>query len=107
MEASADSLDPRCPTCNLLLSKTQEACPRCLQKGQIFRRLSGLLRPQLRGALALCCLTILGVTAELIPPKLQQYMVDEILSAPAAGNVGLSAVAKLRNSLVHVEARDA
>jgi ATP-binding cassette subfamily B protein len=34
----------------------------------------------------LCGLTILGVSAELIPPKLQQYMVDHILSAPAAGS---------------------
>ncbi len=103
METNADSLDPpRCPTCNLLLSKTQEACPRCLQKGQIFRRLSGLLRPQLRGALALCCLTILGVTAELIPPKLQQYMVDEILSAPTAGSTAVGGPVDFRTALLVV-----
>jgi len=40
-----------------------------------------MLRPQLRGALILSGLTIVGVCAELIPPKLQQYMVDEILGS--------------------------
>jgi ATP-binding cassette subfamily B protein len=43
-----------------------------------------MLRPQLRGALILSALTILGVCAELIPPKLQQYMVDEILGSQNA-----------------------
>jgi ATP-binding cassette subfamily B protein len=81
----SDPLDPpRCPSCDLRLTTAQESCPRCLQKGQILRRVSELLRPHMRGAIFLSLLTIIGVMAELIPPKLQQYMVDHILGPEAA-----------------------
>jgi ATP-binding cassette subfamily B protein len=57
-----------------------------MQKGQILRRVHQLLRPYRRGAILLCLLTVAGVIAELIPPKLQQYMIDHVLtgSAPSA-----------------------
>ncbi len=80
-----EGLDPvRCPKCQLRLSTADESCPRCLQKGQILRRVSELIRPHMRGAIFLCILTIVGVAAELIPPKLQQYMVDHILGPNVA-----------------------
>ncbi len=87
-----EGLDPiRCPTCRLRLNSKHESCPRCLQRGQILRRVTELLRPHLRGAFFLSALTIVGVAAELIPPKLQQYMVDHILgsqsSQPASSGV--------------------
>ena len=80
---------PRCNGCGLRLEHAHDDCPRCLQKGHILRRLSAMLKPHLRGALALCGLTVVGVVAELIPPKLQQYMVDEILGhqAGASGQI--------------------
>jgi ATP-binding cassette, subfamily B, bacterial len=79
------SLDPaRCPSCQLRLGHEHEFCPRCLQRGQIFRRVTELLRPHLRGAIFLSGLTLIGVIAELIPPKLQQYMVDNILGPQAS-----------------------
>lgn len=71
---------PECPTCKLRLSTKEESCPRCMQKGQILARVSQLLRPYRRGALLLCGLTVLGVIAELIPPLLQQYMIDHVLA---------------------------
>jgi ATP-binding cassette, subfamily B, bacterial len=71
---------PRCPSCSLRLAARDDTCPRCMQKGQILRRVGELLRPYARGAILLCLLTLLGVVAELAPPKLQQYMVDNILS---------------------------
>lgn len=70
---------PRCPSCQLRLSTSEESCPRCLQKGQIMRRVWSLIRPYWRGSVMLCLLTLVGVVAELIPPKLQQYMVDQVL----------------------------
>jgi ATP-binding cassette subfamily B protein len=75
---------PRCGGCGLRLEHAHDECPRCLQRGHILRRVGAMLRPQLRGALILSALTILGVCAELIPPKLQQYMVDEILGSQNA-----------------------
>jgi ATP-binding cassette subfamily B protein len=74
---------PRCPSCSLRLATRDDTCPRCMQKGQILRRVGELLRPYTRGAILLCLLTLLGVVAELAPPKLQQYMVDNILSGRA------------------------
>jgi ATP-binding cassette subfamily B protein len=71
---------PRCRSCDLRLATPDDACPRCLQKGQILRRVGELLAPYTRGALLLGGLTLVGVIAELVPPKLQQYMVDRILS---------------------------
>jgi ATP-binding cassette, subfamily B, bacterial len=76
---------PRCTACGLRLEHAYDDCPRCLQKGQILRRLGEMLRPHARGAFVLCGLTIVGVAAELIPPKLQQYMVDEILGHQSGG----------------------
>jgi ATP-binding cassette subfamily B protein len=76
---------PACPSCGLRLQSAEDACPRCLQKGQILRRVGALLAPYARGSLLLCLLTFVGVVAELVPPKLQQYMVDDILSAKADG----------------------
>jgi ATP-binding cassette subfamily B protein len=55
-----------------------------MQKGRILARVGELLAPYTRGAILLCLLTLLGVVAELVPPKLQQYMVDNILSQSAA-----------------------
>ena len=80
-ELTRDPIDPpRCKACSLRLQTADEACPRCMEKGQILRHILHLLRPHRRGAIFLCALTIVGVVAELIPPKLQQYMVDHILN---------------------------
>lgn len=80
---------PRCNSCGLRLEHAHDDCPRCLQKSHILRRLAAMLKPHWRGAMALCGLTVVGVAAELIPPKLQQYMVDEILGhqAGASGQI--------------------
>ncbi|MFM8415760.1 MAG: ABC transporter ATP-binding protein, partial [Planctomycetota bacterium] len=78
-------LDPlRCPSCSLRLLTADDACPRCLQKGRILRRVADLVAPHTRGAVLLGLLTVVGVAAELVPPKLQQYLVDDILSGRAA-----------------------
>ena len=76
---------PHCPGCQLRLVTADDACPRCLQKGRILARVADLVAPHAHGALALGLLTVVGVAAELVPPKLQQYLVDDILSGrPAA-----------------------
>lgn len=80
-EHAEESLDPpRCPACSLRLAAKDMSCPRCMEKGQILRQISTLLWPHRRGAAFLCLLTVIGVIAELVPPKLQQYMVDHILN---------------------------
>ncbi len=78
---NSDIDPPQCSQCSLRLSSVDEACPRCMQRGHILRRAVELLRPYRRGAILLCLLTIAGVVAELIPPKLQQYMIDYVLAS--------------------------
>ena len=86
---AAEGLDPpRCASCGLRQATRDESCPRCMQKGRIIARVSQLLRPHARGAVGLCLLTLVGVVAELVPPKLQQFMVDDILSARAGEGGG-------------------
>jgi ATP-binding cassette subfamily B protein len=70
----------RCKTCQLRLPPHVEHCPRCLHHSQILGRVWDLVKPQIPGTLLLCALTLAGVAAELVPPKLQQYMVDHILA---------------------------
>jgi len=69
-----------CERCNLKLPVPDEACPRCLPQKAILARLLRMLRPQWPTALAMCGLMLLGVIVELAPPKLQQYLVDDILT---------------------------
>jgi ATP-binding cassette subfamily B protein len=73
-----DSL--HCSKCGLRLSTAAESCPRCLPRRAIMARLWQLMRPQWPNALAMCGLMLVGVVMELAPPKLQQYLVDEILT---------------------------
>jgi ATP-binding cassette, subfamily B, bacterial len=70
----------RCKTCQLRLPPHVEHCPRCLHHSQILGRVWDLVKPQIPATLLLCALTLAGVAAELVPPKLQQYMVDHILA---------------------------
>ena len=99
----AAALDPpRCASCGLRKTTREESCPRCMQKGRILARVSELLRPHASGAIGLCLLTLLGVIAELVPPKLQQYMVDDVLSARALEQTGVDALPDFKTALLVV-----
>jgi len=98
----ADLDPPRCPSCSLRLTTREQSCPRCMQKGRILKRVGALLAPYSRGAILLCVLTLLGVVAELIPPKLQQYMVDSILSRPAADGAAAATLPDFKTALLVV-----
>ena len=68
-----------CAKCGMRLAAAGESCPRCLPRKAIAARLWQLMRPQWPTALAMFGLMLVGVVMELAPPKLQQYLVDEIL----------------------------
>jgi ATP-binding cassette subfamily B protein len=69
-----------CPKCGMRLPIAGESCLRCVPRRAIVGRLWQLMRPQWPTALAMCGLMLAGVSMELVPPKLQQYLVDEILA---------------------------
>ncbi|MCI0334421.1 MAG: DUF1854 domain-containing protein [Planctomycetes bacterium] len=68
-----------CPTCGQRLPLVNEKCPRCIPRKAILTRLGQMLWPYRLTALAMCGLMLVAVAAELVPPKLQQYLVDHIL----------------------------
>jgi hypothetical protein len=74
-----------CPKCGLRLSAAGESCPRCPPRKAIVARLWQLLRPQWLTALGMFGLMLVGVAMELAPPKLQQYLVDGILTQGSVG----------------------
>ncbi len=81
-ESIEEETDPlHCPDCHWKLPARGEPCPRCLPRKAIALRLFHMLRPQWRAALGMCALMLVGVAAELAPPKLQQHLVDHILAA--------------------------
>src|SRR5581483_1800602 len=70
-----DEVDERrCLKCGLALSFAGDVCPRCINRGAVLGRVWGLLKPYRRAAAVMCVLIVLGVVAELAPPKLQQYL---------------------------------
>jgi ATP-binding cassette subfamily B protein len=76
-----EELEPLyCPKCALRLPAMGESCPRCIPRGATVARLWQLLRPHWPAALAMAALMLVGVAMELVPPKLQQHLVDQILS---------------------------
>ena len=84
-----------CKKCGLRLSTPGESCPRCLPRKAIVGRLWQLMRPQWPTALAMSGLMLVGVAMELAPPKLQQYLVDQILAKGEATPNAASLVATL------------
>ncbi len=84
-----------CLKCGMRLSASGESCPRCLPRKAIVARLGQLLRPQWPTALAMFGLMLFGVAMELAPPKLQQYLVDQILARGEATPNAQTLVASL------------
>jgi ATP-binding cassette subfamily B protein len=68
-----------CVKCDQRLPTPGEACPRCIPRKAIIGRLAQMLWPHRATAAIMCGLMLVAVATELIPPKLQQYLVDDIL----------------------------
>ena len=81
-----DDVDPRkCLSCGMTLQFTGDVCPRCVDRGAVIWRVFGLMRPYLRSAVVMSCLLIVGIALDLIPPKLQQYLIDDVLKVEEGG----------------------
>ena len=71
-----------CEKCGQRLPLAGESCPHCIPRKAILARLGHLLWPYRYTTAWMCGLMLVGVAAELVPPKLQQYLVDHILKGP-------------------------
>jgi ATP-binding cassette subfamily B protein len=66
----------RCPSCGLVLGEETRACPRCVRKGAVLRRLLGHARPY-RGRLWLVgTLMLVGTTFGLASPYITKLVLD-------------------------------
>ena len=79
VETDAAPQITHCPKCEQRLPGVGEVCPRCLPRKAILGRLGQMLWPYRGTAAVMCGLMLVAVAAELVPPKLQQYLVDDIL----------------------------
>lgn len=78
-EDEAPLASTHCTQCGQRLPTVGESCPSCLPRKAIVSRLAQMLWPHRWAAALMCGLMLLAVAAELVPPKLQEYLVDRIL----------------------------
>ncbi|MCM8822941.1 MAG: ABC transporter ATP-binding protein/permease [Candidatus Omnitrophica bacterium] len=69
-----------CPVCGLALQTENASCPRCARQGPIAFRVIHLLEPYLHWVIIVLFLMFISVGLNLVPPKLTQILVDEVLT---------------------------
>ena len=78
-EALRSRSETVCSECDLPLPAAKAPCPRCAQKGGIFRRTFMLMRPYWSSILLLLGVMVGGVCLDLVPPLLTRKLVDEVI----------------------------
>lgn len=75
----------RCDRCGMVLAgPSEKTCPRCVDRRALASRLWRLIHPHRWSAAGLLGLLLIGVLLSLVPPKLQQYLVDDVLKIDEA-----------------------
>ncbi|HON06159.1 MAG TPA: ABC transporter ATP-binding protein [Candidatus Ratteibacteria bacterium] len=69
-----------CPVCGLPLQTEKATCPKCARQGPIMFRVLYLLEPYLHWVIIVLLLMFISVALNLLPPKLTQILVDEVLT---------------------------
>ncbi len=71
-----------CPTCGLVLGEDTRVCPRCLRKGAVLMRLLSYAVPYRARLVLLGTLMLAASAAQLVPPYLTRFLIDDVLSPP-------------------------
>lgn len=74
-----DKLLSVCPKCGRTLAAPGVPCIHCMNKGKLFRRLGGYLRPELPILIVAVIISVITTAIALVPPLLTKTMVDDIL----------------------------
>ncbi len=69
-----------CSVCGLPLQIENASCPRCARQGPIIFRVIFLLEPYLHWVIVVLILMFISVGLNLVPPKLTQILVDDVLT---------------------------
>ncbi len=73
----------RCPQCGRLLPEKNGICAVCIKKWHTFKRIVGYMTAY-KGRLALMmALTVVSTVLGLLPPKVTQYIIDDVLTPRA------------------------
>ena len=78
-DALSQPSDGICHDCGLPLASRGTPCPRCSAKQSVFWRSVKLMAPYRTFILLLLGLMIAGVALDLVPPRLQRVLVDNVL----------------------------
>jgi ATP-binding cassette subfamily B protein len=68
-----------CPTCGRALKPGTRICHHCLRKTETFWRLFSYIKPYRWVALAGFLLTVLLTVINLVPPRLNQVLIDQVI----------------------------
>ncbi|MEA3407510.1 MAG: ABC transporter ATP-binding protein [Chloroflexota bacterium] len=78
----------RCMICGRLLpSGSGKVCPKCMQRGKVFKRLMQEAKPYWGRLAVVVGLLLLGAGLDLTPPYLNRILIDDVLQA--GSNVNL------------------
>jgi ATP-binding cassette subfamily B protein len=90
-EGEADELElpteldrTRCDSCSRLLPEKNGICPVCIDKWDTFRRIVGYMTAYPYQVTVMLVMTVIGSLLGLVPPKVTQYIIDDVLT-PRAG----------------------
>lgn len=93
MEAVFEKMLSVCPKCGRTLSAPGAQCVHCMDKGRLFKRLYGYLKPEMLIIVIAILITVITTGCNLLPPMLTKSLVDEIL--PDSDYKALTAVVVL------------
>ena len=74
-----DKLLSVCPKCGRTLSSPGAPCIGCMNKGKLFKKLSGYLKPEMPIITISIIISIITTAIALLPPFLTKTLVDDIL----------------------------
>ena len=78
-----------CEKCGRLLPEKDGICPACIRRLATLRRVGNYLMPYKWRALLLAAVSLVGTFAELIPPMITRYIVDDVLILKEGNVVGM------------------
>ncbi len=90
----------RCEKCNRLLPEKNGICPACIKKGETLRRIASYLAPYRSKTVVLAFASAVITAAELAPPLIIKYIVDDVLVPTEGSTASLDERAHLLGLLV-------
>ena len=82
----------RCPKCTRLLPEKDGVCPACVNRSKTLLRVLGYLAPYKKQVVILTLFSLITTAVSLVPPKLQQKIIDQVLIGHGSQNLLLAYV---------------